>query len=505
MSKLVTISSVTANTPVDIYYCDATSGSCVFVSGVTVFPYSFTVPSPYDEQNFLIKIIDSEGCIYGEFEYITPTPTPNPTTTPTNTPTQTGTPTQTQTQTPTNTPTLTQTPTQTQTQTPTLSTTPLIASHLRGQGIFTTSANTCPDILTYTNYYTYISEANLLPIAGATVYQTELNSVLYNPFNGLNKWIKLQFGTGTYAVQIDNTGKILDFGLCLNAPTPTVTPTQTQTPSVTPSNSPTPSITPSNSATPSITPTNTETPTNTPTVTPTTTTTATQGTTPTQTPTNTETPTPTQTPTVTPTMTEYLAYVFAEPQDSTSAFQLGEYMYNSGATNFFGFANSGVPSVTDYENNLIIYASYSGFTNGGSGNFITPVSSLNSIIRQLPSTGNDSYGCPQNQYTFGSIEITTSNVNPNIEYFYSVWVPLNGVGGSMSNMTVDISLGNACSGLIVDNTIPSPTLSAINVTIPSGSSIPSGIYRVLWMPINGLQPPGLPLTSSLYFKGDTKT
>ena len=59
MSQQVTITSVTANTPVEIYYCDSTSGSCVYVSTVSVFPYTFNVPPPYDEQNIVIKIIDA--------------------------------------------------------------------------------------------------------------------------------------------------------------------------------------------------------------------------------------------------------------------------------------------------------------------------------------------------------------------------------------------------------------------------------------------------------------
>ena len=66
MSELVTITSVTANTPVDIYYCDSMSGSCVFVSTVSAFPFQFTVPPPYDESNIVIKIIDDQGCIDGE-------------------------------------------------------------------------------------------------------------------------------------------------------------------------------------------------------------------------------------------------------------------------------------------------------------------------------------------------------------------------------------------------------------------------------------------------------
>ena len=55
MSQLVTISSVTANTPVNIYYCDSTGSSCVYVETVSVFPYTFNVPDPYDLSDYRIK------------------------------------------------------------------------------------------------------------------------------------------------------------------------------------------------------------------------------------------------------------------------------------------------------------------------------------------------------------------------------------------------------------------------------------------------------------------
>lgn len=235
--------------------------------------------------------------------------------------------------------------------------------------------------------------------------------------------------------------------------------------------------------------------------------------TPTLTPTPTVTPTPitptpgvTSTPTPTPTSTPpvlFSAYIFPEPQDSTSAYNLGEFMYNNGASNFFGFSNSGVPPITDYQSDLILYASYSGFTTAGFGNYIEPVTSFTSAIRQTSGTGTDSFGCTQAQYTFGSIEIPLASVNDNIDYFYSVWIPLDGVGGSMNNMTVDISYGSACNPSIIGS-IPVPSLSEINVTLPSGSAIPAGTYRVLWMPVSGLQPVATTLTSALYFKGNTK-
>lgn len=224
--------------------------------------------------------------------------------------------------------------------------------------------------------------------------------------------------------------------------------------------------------------------------------------TPTRTPTMTPTPTPTPTPGVEP----YYAYVFAEPQNSTSLTLLGDYMYNSGATNFYGFGNSGIPSETNYENDLIIYSKYPGFINTDIENYyIKTPNQLKSLIRQVTGTGTDSFGCTNNQYTFGTIQVTDNDINTGIQYFYSIWIPLAGVGGTFNNMTVDFGTGAPCTNNIFDNDIPSPTLSAINVTVPVGAAIPAGIYRVLWMPTGGLQPSGLPFIGPLYIKGDTKT
>jgi hypothetical protein len=199
---------------VDISYCDSFSANCVNVATVSTFPFVFDVPPPYDENNIVIKIIDTQGCVDSDIIYITPTPTPSVT------PTQTLTPTQTMSQTPTQTPTQTLTPTQTATQTctptftPTPSLTPAIAKHAIGQNIYNTSGNTCNDVVTLNNYYTYISEANSVPVIGAKVYQTLVGIVLYNLYNGNNRWIKMGFGTDFYDVQINTIGEITNFVIC---------------------------------------------------------------------------------------------------------------------------------------------------------------------------------------------------------------------------------------------------------------------------------------------------
>jgi hypothetical protein len=214
MSQQVTITSVTANTPVDIYYCDSFSANCVYVSTVSVFPYFFDVPPPYSDANIVIKIEDVNGCIDGETIFITPTPTPSvsPTITPTPTRTPTNTPTPTTTPTPTKTPNTTTTPTPTNTSSPT--TTPVFSLHLVGQNKFATANETCNDQLTFLNYYTYINEANTMPVIGVKIYTTAFGGTLFNPYNGNNLYTKFVFGGDNYAVQVDTNGTITDFANC---------------------------------------------------------------------------------------------------------------------------------------------------------------------------------------------------------------------------------------------------------------------------------------------------
>jgi hypothetical protein len=66
MAQQVTITSVTANTPVDIYYCDSLSANCVYIaiSTIETTPYIFDIPEPYNSSfSYMLKIIDSNNCI----------------------------------------------------------------------------------------------------------------------------------------------------------------------------------------------------------------------------------------------------------------------------------------------------------------------------------------------------------------------------------------------------------------------------------------------------------
>lgn len=278
-------------------------------------------------------------------------------------------------------------------------------------------------------------------------------------------------------------------------PTPTQTPTNTMTPTVTNTPGLSPSPTPTKTSTPTITKTSTQTPT--PSITKTAT--VTPSITPTNTQTPTITPTVTQTPTPTSTPSPYFAYLVPEPLDSTSQYNLGQYLYDNGS-NWYGYGNSGgVPNLSTYSSDMNTYIHYSGWS-GSVGNFVTSVSSISSTIRQLSGVGIDSFGCAQAQYTFGTIVVSPLVVNQNVEYNYTIWIPLNGVGGTLNNMTINV--GNIpCDSSIYNSAIPEPVLASTNVTVSSGSVIPAGTYRVLW---SFTLPTTLPLNYSLYFKGDNK-
>ncbi len=200
----------------------------------------------------------------------------------------------------------------------------------------------------------------------------------------------------------------------------------------------------------------------------------------------------------------FYAYIFPEPLDSASLVNLSQYMYNNGAVSFLGFGASGTPGGVNYSQDLALYSMYPGW-NGNMGNFITNVSQLSGKIRQISNSGSDTFGCPQIQYTFGSIPIYTNLVNSLVQYNYTIWVPLNGVGGTMNNMTVNIGFGTQCTSSIANNLIPDSGLASQNITVPSGAAIPPGNYRVLWLSHPGTLPSaGSSLNSTLWFKGISK-
>jgi hypothetical protein len=68
--------------------------------------------------------------------------------------------------------------------------------------------------MTLTNYYTYIAQANLVPVTGVVVYQTVANGTLYNPYNGGDRYIKMGWGINFYVVKINAQGEIVEYQIC---------------------------------------------------------------------------------------------------------------------------------------------------------------------------------------------------------------------------------------------------------------------------------------------------
>lgn len=301
--------------------------------------------------------------------------------------------------------------------------------------------------------------------------------------------------------------------------TPTATETQTPTPTTTLTLTPTPSITASNTATPTVTPSNTlsptptttltatpsQTPSVTPSITPSVTPTRTQTQTPTVTPSPTGTPplvTPSSTPTPTATSAGFMAYIFAEPQTLSNDNTLNSYAVIGGTLEWYSFYSAGAPNNGggNYSNDLDVYAHQPSFISGG-GNFVS-ATSLSAPIAQTP--GQIINGVVQNLHSYGSIQVSSTAVNSAIQYFYSIWVPLAGVGGSLTNMTNDV--GTTLGGNDIFNDIGTVVgLTALNVSVTSGAAIPAGTYRVLWVTPQFQLPILPPLTGSIYFRGDTKS
>jgi hypothetical protein len=256
--------------------------------------------------------------------------------------------------------------------------------------------------------------------------------------------------------------------------TPTPTPTQTMTP--TPTQTVTPGLSPSQ--TPTITPT------------------------PTQTGTSALTPTPTSTPTPTPSMAAFYAYIFAEPQNTTDDTDLLNFAITGGAIDWYSYYSATVPNNNSgsYSNDLDVYAHQPSFING-TGDFVKP-DDLKAPIAQV--NGQIINGLSQSIYTFGSIEVNSSIVTPSEQYFYTIWIPLNGVNGSLTDMTIDVGT-NLGGDELYSNIGAIVGTTALNVNVTSGAAIPAGTYRVLWVSPQFILPILTPLSGSLYFRGDTKT
>jgi hypothetical protein len=64
MPTTVTITNLTGSSPYDVWVCDTTLTTCVYVSTFTSIPYTFDVPYIYSSlTEFVVKIVDNNDCI----------------------------------------------------------------------------------------------------------------------------------------------------------------------------------------------------------------------------------------------------------------------------------------------------------------------------------------------------------------------------------------------------------------------------------------------------------
>jgi hypothetical protein len=168
------------------------------------------------------------------------------------------------------------------------------------------------------------------------------------------------------------------------------------------------------------------------------------------------------TPSSTP--TALYAYLFIEP--STGSTSIGNYMFNNGAIEFFGFTNFTQPSAvpSEFNDELNLYVNYSGWTNGELPTIVT------SIVPQ--STGGvDSYGNPIVAYNFETVEIPIGTVDTNAWY---TWIIPTSLTNYQYQNEIDVSLS---SPNILTSVLTEPTIS-MNTFTYSGSTIAPVTYRV---------------------------
>jgi len=63
MPTEIIINNITGATPFDIYLCDDSLTTCVYINTVDTFPHTFNVPTIMDNQlSYNLKVIDNNGC-----------------------------------------------------------------------------------------------------------------------------------------------------------------------------------------------------------------------------------------------------------------------------------------------------------------------------------------------------------------------------------------------------------------------------------------------------------
>jgi hypothetical protein len=65
MEIQVTINSITAQEPYDIYICQSGGTGCFYISTIndSDIPYIFDIPTPYNNsESYMLKVVDDNDC-----------------------------------------------------------------------------------------------------------------------------------------------------------------------------------------------------------------------------------------------------------------------------------------------------------------------------------------------------------------------------------------------------------------------------------------------------------
>jgi hypothetical protein len=73
MAVQVTISSITGQSPYDIYICQTGGTSCFYMTTISSVPYIFDIPAPYNtSEAYMLKVIDNNGCVISGISNVIP-------------------------------------------------------------------------------------------------------------------------------------------------------------------------------------------------------------------------------------------------------------------------------------------------------------------------------------------------------------------------------------------------------------------------------------------------
>jgi len=64
MAVKVTISSITGQSPYNVFVCQPDGSSCFYITTISSTSYVFDIPSPYNTSpSYMLKVIDNDNCI----------------------------------------------------------------------------------------------------------------------------------------------------------------------------------------------------------------------------------------------------------------------------------------------------------------------------------------------------------------------------------------------------------------------------------------------------------